>query len=269
MKRREGFTLIELLVVIAIIALLLSILLPSLRIAKLRAQELICKSNMNQIGKAAITYASENDNKMRGAELATPDMSENIKSLWQLCYAPYLGGDSSEVERFWEIAAYNCPSYPNKSGIQTQDFCINAWRYEGDNVDGSELRGSVNVTALKNTGSKIHLSEYAYSEWQKNASGQWVDTGNKLSGVKIVTPEDYQGLDTPAQQKNLLSKLIWMDVRFLRHLPNATAEAADRRVSRGRHKKTGTNNLFFDGHVEWLDREENDASKWWLKGQHD
>jgi prepilin-type N-terminal cleavage/methylation domain-containing protein len=54
---RRGFTLIELLVVIAIIALLISILLPSLAGARKTARTQKCISNMNQVAKANHTYA--------------------------------------------------------------------------------------------------------------------------------------------------------------------------------------------------------------------
>lgn len=59
--KRKGFTLIELLVVIAIIALLLAILMPSLKKAKAKAQQVFCKNNCKTLGMANAMYAHEHD----------------------------------------------------------------------------------------------------------------------------------------------------------------------------------------------------------------
>jgi prepilin-type N-terminal cleavage/methylation domain-containing protein len=62
----RGFTLIELLVVVSIIALLISILLPSLSRARKQAQLAVCSSNVRSIGLAVNTYASERGGKLPG-----------------------------------------------------------------------------------------------------------------------------------------------------------------------------------------------------------
>ena len=59
---RQGFTLIELLVVVAIIALLISILLPSLRDAREAAKSVRCMANLKEIGSAMAHFFSENNN---------------------------------------------------------------------------------------------------------------------------------------------------------------------------------------------------------------
>jgi prepilin-type N-terminal cleavage/methylation domain-containing protein len=59
--QKKAFTLIELLVVIAIIALLLSILMPSLSKAKLVAQRIECQSNMKNLVMTQTLFAQSND----------------------------------------------------------------------------------------------------------------------------------------------------------------------------------------------------------------
>jgi len=59
--KRKGFTLIELLVVIAIIALLLAIIVPSLRKAKEAAWNVICRNNLRHYGLAGHMYTEDYD----------------------------------------------------------------------------------------------------------------------------------------------------------------------------------------------------------------
>lgn len=75
----KGFTLVELLVVIGIIALLISILLPSLAKAREAAVRIQCMSNLRQIGLAVRQYA--NDNKDYYPEAWAPNSLDPAEDL--------------------------------------------------------------------------------------------------------------------------------------------------------------------------------------------
>ena len=67
MARRQGLALIELLVVIAIIALLVSLLLPSLRTAKHLANQAVCAGNTHHVAIALHVYADDWDGWVPGS----------------------------------------------------------------------------------------------------------------------------------------------------------------------------------------------------------
>ncbi|MBN1126809.1 MAG: type II secretion system protein [Sedimentisphaerales bacterium] len=67
MKRFKAFTLIELLVVIAIVSLLLSIIVPAVKMAKRKAAVAVCLTNVKNLSLAWYTYTGENDGKLMNA----------------------------------------------------------------------------------------------------------------------------------------------------------------------------------------------------------
>ncbi|MHC4717506.1 MAG: type II secretion system protein, partial [Planctomycetota bacterium] len=63
-RRRRAFTLVELLVVVAIIALLVTILMPSLGRALELTRRTICQTNLHSLGVAWQIYFQDNEHKI-------------------------------------------------------------------------------------------------------------------------------------------------------------------------------------------------------------
>jgi prepilin-type N-terminal cleavage/methylation domain-containing protein/prepilin-type processing-associated H-X9-DG protein len=89
---RRAFTLIELLVVIAIVAVLLSILLPSLSKAREAARRVICASNQRQIAIAMTTYANANKEMIPREGNVDPVRPQwnRVYLSWAVALRPYL-----------------------------------------------------------------------------------------------------------------------------------------------------------------------------------
>jgi prepilin-type N-terminal cleavage/methylation domain-containing protein/prepilin-type processing-associated H-X9-DG protein len=64
MNSRKAFTLIELLVVISIIALLVSILMPALNLAREQATKAVCLANQKNLITAWVMYADDNEDQL-------------------------------------------------------------------------------------------------------------------------------------------------------------------------------------------------------------
>jgi prepilin-type N-terminal cleavage/methylation domain-containing protein/prepilin-type processing-associated H-X9-DG protein len=152
---RGGFTLIEILVVVAIIALLISILLPSLSAARSRTRTVVCLTHLRVLGQAMVTYASEN----RGMVPADYELPGNNKTIGRQFpvllvperFSPYVGGrklpliprdedpvyftgvpkpprDEKLAKVFAQMEVLQCPSFPVPE--QAYDYVVNAFEQD-------------------------------------------------------------------------------------------------------------------------------------------
>ncbi|MEJ5258673.1 MAG: prepilin-type N-terminal cleavage/methylation domain-containing protein [Anaerohalosphaeraceae bacterium] len=73
MTEKKGFTLIELLVVIAIVSLLLSIVIPAVKMAKRKAGAAVCLTNVKNFSLAWNAYHGENNGRIMNSNPSNPD----------------------------------------------------------------------------------------------------------------------------------------------------------------------------------------------------
>jgi prepilin-type N-terminal cleavage/methylation domain-containing protein/prepilin-type processing-associated H-X9-DG protein len=95
-RRRAAFTLIELLVVVAVIALLLSILLPSLKQARAQTRNVLCQNNLRQLAAAWAYYGHEFDDRFPGSTNDVTFFNREERSLCWLGTRLGTGGQDEE-----------------------------------------------------------------------------------------------------------------------------------------------------------------------------
>jgi prepilin-type N-terminal cleavage/methylation domain-containing protein len=142
---RKAFTLIELLVVIAIIAMLLAILVPSLKRAKQQAQGVICRSNLKQWGTIWNLYLTDFKNRF-----PDPFDSNNQQVLWVGPLKTYYQGGGEEMRvcpaatrtEFlapgWSYAWQVVPPGAPEEQFQSS-YGVNNWVYDHRDRDGDGL----------------------------------------------------------------------------------------------------------------------------------
>ena len=95
-KHKPGFTLIELLVVIAIIALLLSILTPSLSAIKKKATGAVCVTRERSLILAYTLYAEDNSDFLASSCTNPGATNPNVYGCWVIQPTYYEGGLTME-----------------------------------------------------------------------------------------------------------------------------------------------------------------------------
>lgn len=134
-KKLNGFTLIELLVVISIVSLLISILLPALRKARLAARNLQCMTSVGQMSQINAAYAADHRDWIVPAGEYVPPPYPNYsarqypKILLDLGYlrASFAGGYAAfRSDRLWQCADF-IENPGRRQGWQATGYVMNLY----------------------------------------------------------------------------------------------------------------------------------------------
>jgi prepilin-type N-terminal cleavage/methylation domain-containing protein/prepilin-type processing-associated H-X9-DG protein len=180
---KKAFTLIELLVVIAIIAILAAILFPVFSQAKKAAKKAADLSNFNQIGKAIMLYANDNDDK------TLIDRHEEGINWYEPLYSYVKSRDVFRTPAYSRKALFD-----GETGLNVEpasDYSLNGLFSHGESMTAASKPAEQILLALRS----VESSEVDYHPWPASAytdaaTPDWDDLSKYVGTDSPGEPED-------------------------------------------------------------------------------
>ncbi|MCM8534212.1 MAG: prepilin-type N-terminal cleavage/methylation domain-containing protein [Lentisphaeraceae bacterium] len=179
--RHRKFSLIELLVVIVIIAILSSLLLPSLTQAREKSFMTVCLSNQRQIGIANMMYVSKNNNNFPTNRIRLTSPLREIS--WDTNLSKYDGRDLtfgaanslaySPIEKLYHCPADTIQRWNNSTRPRTYAMNINGSNENGTQLGIGSAHNNLPSKSLLEISSPSDTIAYAEMPMNRNTIGSF------------------------------------------------------------------------------------------------